>query len=310
MERLTQLKRVIQSLEDQPEAQVPYLREAAQLGDYDSIRTLIHCYTYGDYGLDPDPAQAFACTLLGARLGEGWCQYNAAVCCSQGRGCEPDQQQAARWMKQAAAADVPEAWLPCADMLITREKDFPEARRLIEKAMEGGQEQEARQLLGKLCSEEGSALMEQGLHTQAEAVLRDGAALQNPDCLVSLAYEYSIEDGVGQDMEKTWRCSLQAADLGHPAGMYNVSMCFREGVGTAQDSRKAFEWMKNAAKAEFAEAALPLAQHYHYGLGVHPDDVQALYWVNRALECEEDPDRKVMAEKLKKELEDQQNPAA
>lgn len=52
MERLTQLKRVIQSLEDQPEAQVPYLREAAQLGDYDSIRTLIHCYTYGDYGLD------------------------------------------------------------------------------------------------------------------------------------------------------------------------------------------------------------------------------------------------------------------
>ncbi len=109
MERLTQLKRVIQSLEDQPEAQVPYLREAAQLGDYDSIRTLIHCYTYGDYGLDPDPAQAFACTLLGARLGEGWCQYNAAVCCSQGRGCEPDQQQAARWMKQAAAADVPEA---------------------------------------------------------------------------------------------------------------------------------------------------------------------------------------------------------
>lgn len=111
-------------------------------------------------------------------------------------------------------------------------------------------------------------------------------------------------------MEKTWRCSLQAADLGHPAGMYNVSMCFREGVGTAQDSRKAFEWMKNAAKAEFAEAALPLAQHYHYGLGVHPDDVQALYWVNRALEGEEDPDRRVMAEKLKKELEDQQNPAA
>ena len=90
--------------------------------------------------------------------------------------------------------------------------------------------------------------------------------------------------------------------------MYNVSMCLREGVGTAQDPRKAFEWMNNAAKSGFDEAALPLAQHYHYGIGVHPDDRQARFWLEKALETEQDPDRREMAQKLKQKLEAQAQP--
>ena len=308
MKRLLQLKRAIQSMEDNPQDQVPFLEEAAALGDYDSIRTLIHCYTYGDYGLEPDPVQACRYTVLGAQLGEGWCLYNAAICAQEGRGCPVDLPQAMTWMKQAAAADVPEAWLPCARMLMSREKDFAEARRLICHAIAHGQEEEGRLLLGRLCSEEGMNLLEDGKHRAAEQVLLEGAALDDADCLVSLAFEYSIEDGVGQDPQKTFDCSMRAADLGHPAGMYNVSMCLREGVGTAQDPRKAFEWMKNAAKSGFDEAALPLAQHYHYGIGVHPDDRQARPWLDKALETEQDPDRREMAQKLKQKLEAQAQP--
>lgn len=303
MKRIIQLKRAINSLEDQPEKQVPFLQEAAALGDYDSIRTLIHCYTYGDCGLEPDPEKVYEYTLMGAALGEGWCLYNAAVCCREGKGCPKDMDRALAFMKQAAAADVPEAWLPCAAMMISQTKEYDEARRLILHAVMNGQEKEGNLLLGKLCSEQGAQLLEEGNHRRAVQVLSEGAALNDADCLVSLAYEYSIEDGVGQDLARTFVCSMKAADLGHPAGMYNVSMCLREGVGTGQDPRKAFEWMKNAAKSDFPDAALPLAQHYHYGIGVNADDDQARYWLSKALETEEDPDRLAMAHKLKQELE-------
>lgn len=302
MQRLIQLKRILQTLQDKPELQVPYLREAAELGDYDSIRTLIHAYTYGDYGVQTDPEQAFRYTKMGADLGEGWCQYDTAICCRDGRGCPQDDDQAWYWMAQAAAADVPEAWLPYAQMLIRDRQDYEEARRYILKAISAGQKEDGHRLLGRLCSEKGSALIEEGRHQEAADTLDLGARLDDADCLVTLAYEYSIPDGVGQDMEKTFAFSLKAADLGHPAGMYNVSMCFREGVGTDRDDREAFEWMKNAAKAGFEEAYLPLAQHYHVGLGVHVDEDQALYWVRKAIPCETDPARAAMAGSLFQQL--------
>lgn len=288
MNRLTELRRKIQALKDEPAKAIPWMQEAARLGDYNSIRTLVYAYTHGDYGLPLDETKAYEYTVMGARLGEGWCLYNAAVSARQGQGTPVDMVQSRKWMLAAAEAGQLEAYLPAAEMLVLGQGgpvDLHEAKRLCQKAVDDPDcrdRESARELLGNIYNEEGINYLRAGNHIMAAGSFRQGVDLDNTDCVVNLAYEYTIEDGVGPDEKETFDLCLKAADAGHPLGMYNVSMCYREGHGTEKDLRTAFEWMRNAAKSGFAEAYLPLAQHYYYGVGVHQDKMRGLQWASEA----------------------------
>lgn len=295
MKTLTQLRRQIRDLEDEPEKALPYWQQAAAMGDYSSICSLIHAYTYGDMGVEANLAKVYEYTLMGAQLGEGWCQYNAAICLRDGLGCQPDPEASEDWMIQAALGEEKRAYLPAAEICVRR-NDLEQAVRFCQQAQE---QPEARELLGGIRNQQGVQLMEKGDHQQAVLFLEEGADLGCRECMVSLAYEYSLEEGIGQDFEKTYAYNLQAADAGSATAMYNLSMCCREGMGTVKDARSAFEWMKNAANAQFAEAYLPLAQHYAYGIGVRQDKETAIHWATLAIER---GSQKTLASKLIEEM--------
>lgn len=298
MENLTYLRRRIRDLENEPEKALPFMEQAAELGDYPSICSVIHAYTYGDMGFKPNPQKVFRFTLMGAEQGIGWCQFNAAVFYRDGTGCERDLDKSTYWMIQAAQGDESRAYLPAAEVT-AREGDYGQARSFCKKALDTDRHDQAVKLLGRLYEEEGVMWREKGDHVLAAACFEQGAELDSAACCVALAYEYSLADGVGQDLKKTYEYSLKAADLGEPAGMYNVSMCLREGAGCTADDREAFEWMKNAANIRFEQAYLPLAQHYLYGVGVRSDRAQAERWGRLALKAE--PDNQVV-QKFMKEI--------
>lgn len=295
MKTLTQLRRKIRELDNEPARALPYWQQAAALGDYNSIFNLIHAYTYGDMGVEADTAKVFEYTLMGARLGEGWCQYNAAICLRDGIGCEPDEKASRQWMLKAAQGDEKRAYLPAAEICL-QQGDLDQAVRFCQAAQD---DPSARQLLGSLRNQQGVQLMHQGRHEEAVVRFEEGIRLGSRECLVSLAYEYSLEEGVGQDYSRTFAYNLQAADAGSATAMYNVSMCYREGLGTPKDARTAFEWMRNAANASFTEAYLPLAEHYGYGIGVRQDKDQAVHWAALA---RSQSSQKEAAEKLMQEM--------
>lgn len=46
----------------------------------------------------------------------------------------------------------------------------------------------------------------------------------------------------------------QAADAGHAAAMYNLSQCYKLGLGTDVDAQRSYEWVSKAAANMLPEA--------------------------------------------------------
>ncbi|MEI6279457.1 MAG: tetratricopeptide repeat protein [Verrucomicrobiae bacterium] len=72
----------------------------------------------------------------------------------------------------------------------------------------------------------------------------------------------------------------KAADGGYPRGIYNLGLCYRDGVGTASDSSKALGLFQKASDLGIPEAMVALAAAYETGTGADAD--KAIQWYQKA----------------------------
>lgn len=92
----------------------------------------------------------------------------------------------------------------------------------------------------------------------------------------------------------------QAAQLGYPVAMNNLSVCYAKGYGTPVNRVEAFRWMKAAADQGYPDSYYPLAQKYRLGDGTPMDLETALVWAKRAQQ--DAPEDRPQAQQLIEEL--------
>lgn len=92
----------------------------------------------------------------------------------------------------------------------------------------------------------------------------------------------------------------QAAQMGYPVAMNNLSVCYAKGYGTAVNRVEAFRWMKAAAEQGYPDSFYPLAQKYRLGDGTPMDLETALVWAKRAQQ--DAPEDRAQAQQLIEEL--------
>ena len=63
--------------------------------------------------------------------------------------------------------------------------------------------------------------------------------------------------------------------------MTELAMMYKEGLGVAQDDRKAFELVECAAYLDHPMAMRNLAWHYMNGVGTPRDEVKAYQWLEK-----------------------------
>ena len=83
---------------------------------------------------------------------------------------------------------------------------------------------------------------------------------------------------------EAFKCFLKAAQMGHPAAMNNVSVCYFFGYGIKVNKVAAFEWMKKAADGGYESAYYPLAAKYYMGDGCAKSLEKAAEWAKKALD--------------------------
>ncbi|MFZ4775985.1 MAG: hypothetical protein ACOYM3_11505 [Terrimicrobiaceae bacterium] len=77
----------------------------------------------------------------------------------------------------------------------------------------------------------------------------------------------------------------KAADGGHPRGIYNLGLCYQDGVGTASDSSKAVGLFQKASDLGIPEAMIALASAYETGIGTSSDADKAFQWYQKAADA-------------------------
>lgn len=77
----------------------------------------------------------------------------------------------------------------------------------------------------------------------------------------------------------------KAADGGHPRGIYNLGLCYQDGVGTASDPSKAVGLFQKASDLGIPEAMTALAAAYETGAGTTSDAGKAIQWYQKAADA-------------------------
>ncbi|MDF7807217.1 DUF1266 domain-containing protein [Pontiellaceae bacterium B12219] len=77
---------------------------------------------------------------------------------------------------------------------------------------------------------------------------RQGAALNNTDCLLEVGMAYYAGEGVEQDLDQAFEYWTRAAEQGSPMGLLNLAMLYHEGEGVEQDLQKAMELYQKATQ--------------------------------------------------------------
>jgi TPR repeat protein len=124
----------------------------------------------------------------------------------------------------------------------------------------------------------GLLLEEQGDRKGAFAALLSGAEQGCPDsqdAVGHLALEYETEDAF--KVARYW--SEKAAAQNHAEAQNRLGRIFHEGLGVAQDSKRAAWWWSQAAHQGHAGAQAMLGTAYHLGIGVPVDLQNASRWL-------------------------------
>lgn len=78
--------------------------------------------------------------------------------------------------------------------------------------------------------------------------------------------------GVAQDARKAVEWYIKCADLGNPDAMCHLGYCFRSGTGVEPDDRRAVEWFQKSADLGNHYAMRQLTIRLRNGRGVAPDE--------------------------------------
>lgn len=99
-----------------------------------------------------------------------------------------------------------------------------------------------------------------------------------------------FEDGLKAYQEgrlpEAFICFYNAAQQGHAAAMYNVSISLMNGYGAVKNESGAAVWMQKCAAAGYTLAYGQLAEKYFFGTGVEKDLERSLYWTRKAHEAD------------------------
>lgn len=190
-------------------------------------------------------ASAQALYQQAADLGHAAAQNRLGQYYHAGLGGAPDQQQALRWLRAAAAQGDPQHIFDLATAL--------------EQGADGS-------------SDPGRAAV---LYQQA-------STLGHVDAAVSLGVLYQNGTGVAQDPQRALALYQGPAAQGHARAQNNLGLLYVRGTGVAQDySRAAALFAKSAAQGQVT-AMGNLSVMYGNGFGVAQSDAKAADWERRA----------------------------
>ena len=112
------------------------------------------------------------------------------------------------------------------------------------------------------------------------------------------------EGGVPKDDATGCKWLAKAATMGNAKAQYNLSICYRDGVGVPADSSQAMYWLTLAARQGYADALYNMGAMYEegqlcakdfyqavqwYALAVKSGDVEAAYRIGRCYSAENWP---------------------
>jgi TPR repeat protein len=87
--------------------------------------------------------------------------------------------------------------------------------------------------------------------------------------------------GTSVDNKKAFELYQKAANLGNVSGINNLGYCYQNGIGTNIDNQKAFELYQIAANLDDVTSQFWLAFMYKIGKGTVRDIDQAIYWYKK-----------------------------
>ncbi|UZO02372.1 uncharacterized protein OCT59_020853 [Rhizophagus irregularis] len=99
-----------------------------------------------------------------------------------------------------------------------------------------------------------------------------------------IGFCYANGIGTAKDNKKAFEWYTKSAIAGCANGQCNLGFCYANGIGTAKDDNKAFEWYLKSAENEFEIAQNYIGDCYNYGIGTDKDKDKAIYWYKKALD--------------------------
>ncbi|KAL0213985.1 hypothetical protein P9112_006169 [Eukaryota sp. TZLM1-RC] len=114
---------------------------------------------------------------------------------------------------------------------------------------------------------------------------RRGDEAGDEDAMFNLGVCYDQGLGVEKDYQQAFYWYSKAAEAGNSVAMFNLGGCYRDGKGVGHDHQQAFYWFKKAADAGHAGGMNDLGFCYEHGLAVEKDYQQAFYWYSKAAEA-------------------------
>jgi TPR repeat protein len=157
--------------------------------------------------------------------------------------------------------------------------DHREAARVLQRAVDNGDEDARRDLASMLWNGDGVA---QDRDRAAElcrgriAGWRTRAAHGDDVAQFCLRWCYNKGIGVDEDHGEAVRLSHLAAEQGHVTAQYNLGVFYANGLGVAQDHVEAVRILRLAAEQGDAAAQCRLGLCYDNGTGVDQDEVEAV----------------------------------
>lgn len=114
------------------------------------------------------------------------------------------------------------------------------------------------------------------LHARAAELYEQAAALGHPQAMFNLSRKHARGEGVEQSPETELDLLERAAQAGLAHAQYNLALKYASGSGVAESQETATELLEAAAEAGDAEAQLALAKRKLAGRGTAQSDQEAI----------------------------------
>ena len=209
---------------------IPGVTKAAQSGDVFAQYKLASMY-YEGKGVQPNSEEAAKWYLKAARQGHVEAQFILGIMHERGDGVDRDDDQAYQWISTAA------------------QQGHPRARTLLESD-------------------------KWLLYLDARTLDKD-----EPEERVDAPDSGGNTPEVTREQVDEY---IRKAEEGDVDAQYNLGVIFYHGEGVARDFDQAYVWFRKAAEQDDADAQYNLGFMYGRGEGVQKDHAQSMQWFKRA----------------------------
>ncbi len=212
-----------------------------------------------------DYATAFKKWLALAERGNAFAQSWVASSYFAGRGVEPNEAEALKWLRAAAEQGDTSSMETLGVQLLVRDRQESDKWKKASETTKVSQ---------KVTRE----------NEEAASLFRAAAAQGNAVAQEVLGDLYSSGRGVPEDNAQAALWYRKAADSGNASAQSSLGSFYENGYGVPQSDSEALYWYRKAADAGFADAQAFVGEYYEKGKGVQKSLAEALKWYRRAAE--------------------------